>query len=391
MLKRLLLVENIKKHRKKMQLTQTQLAEKMFVSTQAISNWERGLTPPDLENLCKLSEFFHVSVDSLLGKDDCLGEKLMIGIDGGGTKTEFVLFTESGKILHKFKLSQSNPNDIGIEHCCRVLAEGIDLLLEKSPAICGIFAGISGGSTGDNRAQLAAFFQKKYPQIHTKIDSDAINVLFSDADPTTDMALICGTGSVLFARDNGKNHRIGGWGYLFDGAGSAYDIGCSAVKAALSENDGLGAKTLITKLLEEHTKNNIWDCLNKIYQGGKAYIASFAPIVFKAHILGDLTATTILEQNCKHLANLVTTAQKQYHCGNRVVACGGLFENDKEILLPLLQPYVTPETQFIFPALPPVYGACVACCRQLGISPGKDFYEQFYQEYQRITRSETIC
>ena len=86
MLKRLLLGENIKKHRKKMQLTQTQLAEKMFVSTQAISNWERGLTPPDLENLCKLSEFFHVSVDSLLGKDDFLGEKLMIGIDGGGTK-----------------------------------------------------------------------------------------------------------------------------------------------------------------------------------------------------------------------------------------------------------------------------------------------------------------
>ncbi len=42
MLKRLLLGENIKKHRKKMQLTQTQLAEKMFVSTQAISNWERG-------------------------------------------------------------------------------------------------------------------------------------------------------------------------------------------------------------------------------------------------------------------------------------------------------------------------------------------------------------
>lgn len=391
MLKRLLLGENIKKHRKKMQLTQTQLAEKMFVSTQAISNWERGLTPPDLENLCKLSVFFHVSVDSLLGKNDFLGEKRMIGIDGGGTKTEFILFTESGNILHRLKLSQSNPNDIGMEHCCRVLAEGIDLLLELSPAICGVFAGIAGGSTGDNQAQLAAFFKKKYPQIHTKADSDAVNVLFCDTDPTTDMALICGTGSVLFARENGKNHRIGGWGYLFDGAGSAYDIGCAAVKAALFENDSLGPKTIITELLEEHTKSNIWNCLNKIYQGGKSYIAGFAPIVFKAHTLGDLTATEILNQSCKHLASLVTAAQRQYHCGDRVVACGGLFDNYKELLLPMLQTYTAPQTQFIFPALPPVYGACVACCHQLGMIPGKDFYERFYQEYQRVTRGEILC
>lgn len=389
MFKRLLLGENIKKYRKKAQLTQTQLAEKMFVSTQAISNWERGLTPPDLENLCRLSAFFHVSVDSLLGKNEFLNEKLMIGIDGGGTKTEFILFTESGKIVHRLKLSQSNPNDIGMENCCGVLAEGIDLLLEKAPAVCGIFAGIAGGSTGGNQAQLAAFFKKRYPRIHTEIDSDAVNVLYSDMDSTADMALICGTGSVLFARKNGKNHRIGGWGYLFDGAGSAYDIGCAAVKAALAEADGLGPGTAITELLKQRTQSDIWGGLSKIYQGGKAYIASFAPLVFEAYALNDPAAADILKENCRHLTSLIAAAQRQYRCGNRVVACGGLFENYKEILLPMLQTASPPATQFVFPSLPPVYGACAACCHQLGICPGKDFYEHFYQDYQRITRSET--
>ena len=98
------------------------MADNLFVTAQAISNWERGITPPDLENLCKIASLFEVSIDSLVGINDFGGEQLLIGIDGGGTKTEFVLFTEHGRILRRVKLSCSNPNDIGLEkrhllHC----------------------------------------------------------------------------------------------------------------------------------------------------------------------------------------------------------------------------------------------------------------------------------
>ncbi len=391
MLQRVLLGENIKTQRIKLQLTQVQLAEKLFVSAQAISNWERGITPPDLENLCKLSALFQVSVDSLLGKETFSGERQMIGIDGGGTKTEFVLFTENGNILRRVKLSQSNPNDIGIEKCCNVLSEGIDLLLNFSPSVHGIFAGVSGGSTGDNQTRLNDFFKKRYPKLHIMTDSDAVNVLACGTDPKNGMALICGTGSVLFARENGKKYRIGGWGYLFDGAGSGYDIGCDAVKAALREKDGFGPHTAMTRILEQHINSDIWSYLNKIYQSGKAYIAGLAFVVFEAYALGDTAAKEILERNCRHLAALITAAQKRYNCGNSVVICGGLFEKYKEILLPMLQGYAPRQIQFILPSLPPVYGACLECCRNLNILPGKDFYMNFYQDYQKLLRSESIC
>ena len=105
MLNLITLGEKIKKYRKIMKLSQAQLAERLFVSYQAISNWERGITPPDLENLCKLSDLFGVSVDELLCVTPEVRERTMIGIDGGGTKTEFVLFSENGQVLKRLSLS----------------------------------------------------------------------------------------------------------------------------------------------------------------------------------------------------------------------------------------------------------------------------------------------
>ena len=49
---------------------------------------------------------FGISIDTLLsGSGD--SEKMMIGIDGGGTQTEFVLFSESGRVLNRIVLGGS--------------------------------------------------------------------------------------------------------------------------------------------------------------------------------------------------------------------------------------------------------------------------------------------
>ena len=58
--------KNIRSYRKKCGLTQRNLADKVLVSFQAISAWERGLSVPDLENAIRLSKFFGISVDALL-------------------------------------------------------------------------------------------------------------------------------------------------------------------------------------------------------------------------------------------------------------------------------------------------------------------------------------
>ncbi len=376
--------ENIKKHRMRLNLTQAQLAEKLIVSSQAISNWERGITPPDLQNLCKLSALFHVSVDTLVGICSSSSERMMIGIDGGGTKTEFILFSENGNVLRRIMLPQSNPNDIGLEKCCSVLAEGIDLILEFAPTVSCIFAGIAGAATGDNAQNISAFLKKRYKSKRIKVASDAINVLSYNTKSPDSMALICGTGSVLFARENGTIHRVGGWGYLFDESGSAYDIGKDAIRAALGQQDGLGEKTIITDLLREELKNDMWSCLNIVYQKGKSYIASLAPIVFKAASLGDAVAKRIIEKNAEHLADLVNTAVRKYACGHDVVVGGGLIENCRDIILPLLKESVPSNINFIFPKLPPVYGACIECCRIMELNPDENFFNNFYNDYTLI-------
>lgn len=58
--------------RKKRGLTQEELAEKLNVSSAAISKWERGISTPELSMVCKLADCFEISVDELLGRTHCL-------------------------------------------------------------------------------------------------------------------------------------------------------------------------------------------------------------------------------------------------------------------------------------------------------------------------------
>jgi transcriptional regulator with XRE-family HTH domain len=60
--------------RKKMGLSQEELADRLDVSRQAVSKWESGQTTPDLEKIIKLSSLFNVSTDYLL-KDEIVIEE----------------------------------------------------------------------------------------------------------------------------------------------------------------------------------------------------------------------------------------------------------------------------------------------------------------------------
>ncbi|MBQ6876857.1 MAG: helix-turn-helix transcriptional regulator [Oscillospiraceae bacterium] len=59
--------ENIKTARKKLNITQEDLATKLSVTRQAVSNWENGKTEPDIETLTKIAQIFDISIDKLVG------------------------------------------------------------------------------------------------------------------------------------------------------------------------------------------------------------------------------------------------------------------------------------------------------------------------------------
>jgi transcriptional regulator with XRE-family HTH domain len=62
--------ERIKEYRKKNNLTQSQLANKVNVSAQVVSNWEREYTAPSKDDIANLSKVLGVTADFLLGSTD---------------------------------------------------------------------------------------------------------------------------------------------------------------------------------------------------------------------------------------------------------------------------------------------------------------------------------
>lgn len=61
--------KQIRKYRKEQSLSQDELAERVYVSRQTISNWENDKSYPDVNSLILLSEVFHTSIDNLIKGD----------------------------------------------------------------------------------------------------------------------------------------------------------------------------------------------------------------------------------------------------------------------------------------------------------------------------------
>ncbi len=375
-----LLSANIRKYRRKKGVSQGDLAALVFVSTQAVSKWECGVSVPDVENLCFLASALDVSVDVLLGREKN-NKKTMIAIDGGGSKTEFVLFDEEGNILENIVSGPSNPNSIGMERAISTIQNGINRLLSKSNDVSGIFIGASGFLTGNNAKEIMNILKKEYPYIKIKCDSDIANVIASATEKEKCIAVICGTGSVVFAKEKDKMHQLTGWGYLLSKSGSGYDIGRDGLYAALQEREGLGEKTLITPLIEEKLGGTALDNLDVIYKNDQSFIASFSRLVLAAGEKGDKIAIRILSENAKRLAYVINHASLVYDCGRDVIISGGMVEKDN-IFIKELKENLKPDLEIIIPEFPQVFGACILCAKMCQVDT-EELLQKLMSQYKK--------
>ena len=71
--------QKIAQLRKSHNMTQLELADKIGISFQAVSNWERGNSMPDISKLPELASLFNVSIDELLGEKSELVERAVKG------------------------------------------------------------------------------------------------------------------------------------------------------------------------------------------------------------------------------------------------------------------------------------------------------------------------
>ena len=370
-----LLGNRIRQLRLEKGLTQSEFANIFMVSFQAVSNWERGVAPPDLENLTRIAAYFGILVDDLLRLQV---QKLYLGIDGGGTSTEFAIVDADGQVYLRFSRPGCNPNDIGFENSVSIIAGGIREALSKYPRICFAFCGIAGAAVGENAAKLTKMLKSEFPSLNLFVHTDSANLF--GIDDNADLVVISGTGSVVFVKKGDTYLRVGGWGYLFDNAGSGYDIGRDAVTAALAQEDSLLEPTLLTKLLcKRLNTKRIYDALQTIYSGGRPFIASLTSTVFEAHEQNDPTATAIIEKSAQRIGQLLNMGVSLYNVRPYAVAGGGLFKHQADVFLPLVQKYTDVNLKVY--DLPPVYGACRQSILRAGGEITPDFQETFKNTY----------
>ncbi len=237
----------------------------------------------------------------------------VIGLDGGGTKTDGVLVGRDGRVLARRTVGASNPNDVGEQASAALILSLAEVLAAEAGiplADCFLFGGIS-GALNHREGLTARLLAADRAPGGAEIDSDMVNLLSAELSDRDGACIICGTGSACFARRGRAVFRIGGWGYLLDSAGSGYDIGRQALEAVLRAHDGRGCQTLLSSALAAALGAPVPDSLTRLYAGGKTLIASLTPAVFAAARAGDAVAAAILDRNAEALAELLCAAWRR--------------------------------------------------------------------------------
>ena len=323
----------LRQKRKNCGYTQKQLAEIIGYSEKSVSKWESADALPPSVILPKLSEALHVSIDDLF--EFCGEPAYFLGIDGGGTKTEFVLTDKEGIVINHITLGETNPVDIGFDNACQVLDSGIrEVCGDISHGKISVFAGIAGGITGENKQKISEFL-KRYRFCRYDNGSDAQNAVEAALLDGDGITVILGTGDIAFTRVGDSLYRTGGYGYLFDTGGSGYSIGRDAILESLNcEQNGTDATILLDMLKKHLGKSSLLDSLSDLYDGGKKKIATVAPLVFDAYKTGDETAITILERNFAAVAKLIIDAARHISNVNITVRLvGSISQNDCVVAL----------------------------------------------------------
>ena len=372
---------NLRTARKRKGLSQGQLAQKLYLSAQAVSKWEKGETVPDVPHVCALAEVLEMSVDDLLGVS-LPGEDALIAVDAGGTKTEFVLITPEGSLIKRLVLPGANPNTCGIQGACDIFCQGINALMQQGNRIVAVYIGGAGMASAGNGEKIQAILRNTYPNFPISCQSDICNVLACADDPDNAIAVISGTGSVVFATCQGTLLRAGGGaGWKLETLGSGCDMGRQALLAALEHRDETGPETLLTELVEQQLGGKVWDHIEAIYTQDPSYMASFAPLVIRAWQQKDRVAGEIVLANARRLALLVHTAARKSPKAKQVLLGGSLLTKSEpfrqqvmDLLDPELRPEVSQKSQ--------IWGACLLCAKLAGLeAPDMElFNKQYLQE-----------
>lgn len=236
--------------------------------------------------------------------------KYIIGVDGGGTKTEAVAYNLDGTVLKtslKGFANLLNGKDEALNNIVDSIRELIDELGKDK--LQGVYLGIAGMEVGDNTKYILEAVKKAFG-IEATLMNDGELALKAMLKGEDGILVIAGTGSIVFGINNEKVARCGGWGHLLGDEGSGYKISIDALKNILFEEDNSLEKSDLTlAIMKEFNWSSVEEIVEFVYSSSKDEIAKVAPIVSRFAESGDDFARCVLEKEAIALAK---TTQNVY-------------------------------------------------------------------------------
>jgi len=254
--------------------------------------------------------------------------KRILGIEGGGTKTEWVLLTgeaDQYRILRRGVLPASNlklTTDDGLR--------GLFAALPRDVSHAGVF--LAGCATPEDRLRLTALASEAWPRAQLSVGSDRDSGLATAFRAEDGIAVIAGTGAAVHGRRGGQVEKAGGWGQLLGDRGGGYDLAMQGLRLVLTHYD-LNQK--ITPLAEEILRslalNRLQDLVGWAMQADKMSVARLAPAIFQAARNGEPEMLATVQAGAGVLADYTqAVAMRLGWPAARVRLIGGLFTHHPE-------------------------------------------------------------
>ena len=307
---------------------------------------------------------------------------LFLGIDGGGTRTRARLGNERGRVLGHGTAGPSNPVTLGLpaaERRILAAARQAQAAARKAP-LTAVCLGLAGADRPEVSEPIRSWLRRRLPARFHLVTTDAALALEAAVGGSPGVVVIAGTGSIACARDaRGRWLRSGGWGAAFDDAGSGYDLGRNAVRAALRALDGRGAKTRLGAMISRALGlGNIVEIIGLRLTPSR--IAALAPLVVKAAAARDAVACRLIDDAGRALAELALALIRRLGLRRHplpVVSAGGLFEASPALRRSFARYLrtVVPQAQIGVLEREPVDGALALARRIAGASGAGEYNE----------------
>lgn len=242
---------------------------------------------------------------------------LVLGVDGGGSKTMAVLMKE-GQVLGRGVAGASNvqmEQDVAFKAIDQAIAGAFADAGTSRRKLRSACLALAGAGRPADRVRVETWAGSIEMAERVVVTDDALPVIYAAQPDGVGVALISGTGSMALGRiAGGRTERCGGWGPVFGDEGSGYQLAVSALRAAVRSEDGRAAPTkLLADILTHFGLRKASDLIEDMrrHDRGRSEISQLAPLVVAAAQDGDPTADRLVSEAAEELALMVTVVTRR--------------------------------------------------------------------------------